>query len=60
MQGWVRLFGAPFLEVLRTDEEREAAVRETCDVLKTVVSHEEDGSIWLGYVRLRVLAMKPR
>lgn len=59
LEGWLRLFGAPFLDVLRTDEERDSAVREICDVLNPVVSHEEDGSVWLGYVRLRILAVKP-
>lgn len=59
LDGWVRLFGAPFLEVLQTDVERDAVVREICDVLNPVVSHEEDDSMWLGYVRLRVLAVRP-
>lgn len=58
LEGWLRLFGAPFLDVLRTNEERDSAVREICDVLNTVVSHEEDGSVWLGYVRLRMIAVK--
>ena len=56
--GWVRLMGANFLEVLGQREKREAVVKEVCDVLKTVLTHEEDGSMWLGYVRLRVLARK--
>lgn len=59
LDGWVRLFGASFLDVLQTIEERESAVREICDVLNPVVSREEDGSMWLGYVRLRMIATKP-
>ena len=58
LEGWVRLMGAQFLEVLPEPTNREAAVREVCDVLKTVVTREEDGSMWLGYVRLKVLARK--
>ena len=58
LEGWVRLMGAQFLEVLPTEEKRELVVKEVCDVLKTVVTHEEDGSMWLGYVRLKVVAQK--
>ena len=57
LEGWLRLFGAGFLDVLPTNNKREAVVREVCDVLQTVLTHE-DGSMWLGYVRLRVLARK--
>ena len=58
LEGWVRLMGAQFLEVLPTEEKKEAVVKEVCDVLKTVITHEEDGGMWLGYVRLKVLAQK--
>ena len=58
IEGWVRLMGASFLNGLNSSAKREAVVREVCEVLKTVTSHEEDGSMYLGYVRLRVLAMK--
>ena len=50
--------GANFLDVLPSQEKKEAVVREVCDVLQTVLTHEEDGSMWLGYVRLKVLARK--
>ncbi|CAO1598260.1 MAG: hypothetical protein LQ349_001566 [Xanthoria aureola] len=59
IQGWVRLMGAQFLEGLDSSAKSEAVVKEVCEVLKTVISHEEDGSMYLGYVRLRVLATKP-
>lgn len=36
---------------------REEVVRDVCEVLKGVIGRE-DGSMWLGYVRLRVLARK--
>ncbi|MCJ1454341.1 hypothetical protein MMC28_004694 [Mycoblastus sanguinarius] len=58
VEGWVRLMGAQFLEVLGTEGKRDAVVREVCGVLKTVLTHEEDGSTWLGYVRLKVVARK--
>ncbi|KAI4125509.1 MAG: hypothetical protein LQ347_005366 [Umbilicaria vellea] len=58
LEGWARLMGAQFLEALPTQEKRESAVREVCDTLQSVLTHEEDGSMWLGYVRLRVLARK--
>ncbi|KAI4225961.1 MAG: hypothetical protein L6R36_003533 [Xanthoria steineri] len=59
IQGWVRLMGAQFLEGLDSSAKSETVVKEVCEVLKTVISHEEDGSMYLGYVRLRVLATKP-
>ncbi|KAI4173263.1 MAG: hypothetical protein LQ346_008444 [Caloplaca aetnensis] len=59
IEGWVKLMGAQFLEVLDSDSKREAAVKEVCELLRTVITHEEDGSMFLGYVRLRVLAKKP-
>ena len=59
IEGWARLMGAQILDVLLSLEKREAAVNEVCHVLKTIVTHEEDGSMWLGYVRLRVRARKP-
>ncbi|KAL3478927.1 S-adenosyl-L-methionine-dependent methyltransferase [Aspergillus californicus] len=57
LEGWVRLMGAPFLDAL-TPEQREEAVREVCEVLQTAVTRVEDGSQWLGYVRLRGIAQK--
>lgn len=59
LEGWVRLMGAQYLEVLPEMENREVVIREVCDVLKSVITREEDGSMWLGYVRLKVLARKP-
>lgn len=59
IEGLVSLMGAQILDILPSAEKRDGAVREVCDVLKTILTHEEDGSMWLGYVRLRVLARKP-
>ncbi|KAL9599707.1 MAG: hypothetical protein Q9219_003695 [cf. Caloplaca sp. 3 TL-2023] len=58
IEGWVRLMGAQFLEALDSQGKKEAAIKEVCDLLKTIITHEEDGSMFLGYVRLRVLAKK--
>ena len=58
LEGWVRLMGAQFLEVLDSDTKKEAVIKEVCDVLQTVISREEDGSTWLGYVRLKVIARR--
>ncbi|KAL4935280.1 hypothetical protein BDV06DRAFT_228977 [Aspergillus oleicola] len=59
LEGWVRLMGANFLDVLSGDEGmREEAVRDVCEVLENAVRREEDGSQWLGYVRLRGVAVK--
>ncbi|KAL8946223.1 MAG: hypothetical protein Q9222_007356 [Ikaeria aurantiellina] len=70
LEGWVRLMGAKFLDVfdlaatknrLGSDSaaKKDAVVEEVCQLLKTVITHEHDGSMYLGYVRLRVLARKP-
>lgn len=56
LAGWVRLMGAQFLEIL-SPEKQGAAVRQICDVLQNVVTRE-DGSQWLGYVRLRGIATR--
>lgn len=56
LAGWVRLMGAQFLEVLPAAK-REATVQQICDVLQTAVT-KEDGSQWLGYVRLRGIATR--
>ncbi|KAL8708770.1 MAG: hypothetical protein Q9220_006412 [cf. Caloplaca sp. 1 TL-2023] len=69
LAGWVRLMGAKFLEVfdypsLQEDfpdpaSKKEAVVQEVCELLKTVITHDDDGCMYLGYVRLRVQARKP-
>ncbi|KAI9789467.1 MAG: hypothetical protein M1816_006009 [Peltula sp. TS41687] len=58
LSGWVKLFGAGFFELVRDGVEREAVVREVCEVLEDVVGREEEGGVWLGYVRLRGVARK--
>ncbi|KAF2723290.1 hypothetical protein K431DRAFT_27665 [Polychaeton citri CBS 116435] len=57
IEGWARLMGAQFLEVVPS-EQRDAVVKNVCEVLETIISREEDGSKWIGYVRLRAVARK--
>jgi trans-aconitate methyltransferase len=57
LDGWVRLMGANFIEVL-DEEKRDEFVLMVCRVLEPVVTRVEDGSQWLGYVRLRCVARK--
>jgi trans-aconitate methyltransferase len=56
LEGWVRLFGAKFLEAVK-EEEREAVVKEVCDVLEGV-GRRADGKFVLGYIRLRFVGVK--
>lgn len=58
LAGWLRLMCAQMLDAL-PEEKREVVVKEVCDVLQTVLTREEDGSQWMGYVRLRGIARKP-
>ncbi|EEQ88570.1 methyltransferase [Blastomyces dermatitidis ER-3] len=55
--GWVRLMGSQMLDIVDADR-REAAVEEVCQLLETVITREENGSKWLGYVRLRGVAVR--
>ncbi|KAK7554527.1 hypothetical protein IWX49DRAFT_100408 [Phyllosticta citricarpa] len=58
LEGWVRLFGAQLLE--KVDEmERAEVVKWVVEVLRSSCRREEDGSWWIGYVRLRAIARKP-
>ena len=57
LEGWVRLMGAQFLEHVQ-EGKREGVLREVCEVLENIVTREEDGSKWIGYVRLRAVARK--
>ena len=57
IEGWVRLMGAQFLEVVK-EGERDAVVRDVCDWIETVIQREEDGSRRIGYVRCRAVARK--
>lgn len=58
LAGWVNLLGAPMVNALPL-EKRESAVEQVCQILEPVVTREEDGTQWLGYVRLGGIARKP-
>ncbi|QSZ36424.1 hypothetical protein DSL72_006301 [Monilinia vaccinii-corymbosi] len=56
IEGWVKLMGKQFFDVLGEGEERREAEREVCDVLETVCRSSGGGGgggDWIGYVRLR-------
>lgn len=57
LSGWVQLMCSPFLELLPNDNDKKAAASLVCTLLKDVVTRE-DGSQWLGFVRLRAIARK--
>lgn len=59
LRGWVKLMGASMLQAVEDESSRESAINEVCDVLSTIVTRIEDGSQWLGYVRLRGVAKRP-
>lgn len=55
LEGWVRLFGASIIDGLERSDD---IIKYFCQLLETVIARE-DGSQWLGYVRLRGVATKP-
>lgn len=57
MEGWVRLMCASWLEVVE-EGKREEVVRWVVEALRDSCRREEDGSWWIGYVRLRCRARK--
>jgi trans-aconitate methyltransferase len=57
LEGWNRLMGAEFLADL-DDAKRNEAIKMVVDILDTFITRVEDGSQWLGYVRLRGVARK--
>ncbi|KAF1808658.1 hypothetical protein P152DRAFT_452742 [Eremomyces bilateralis CBS 781.70] len=57
LEGWVKLFGASVLDHVE-ESKRDECVGWVSALLQTIVTREEDGSQWLGYVRLRGVATK--
>lgn len=57
LTGWVELMCAQFLELVEVGRRKEVVE----SVIKCLEggSRREDGSVWLGYVRLRAVARKP-
>lgn len=58
VEGWVKLMCAQFIEAV-SEEKRDGVVKEVSDVIDSAITREEDGSKWMGYVRLRAIARKP-
>ncbi|KAI3326818.1 S-adenosyl-L-methionine-dependent methyltransferase [Xylariaceae sp. AK1471] len=58
IEGWVRLFGANFLEILPSQDQRDAAVKEIVEVLESVGRRQHDGAFTVNYIRLRFVAQK--
>jgi SAM-dependent methyltransferase len=56
LEGWIRLFGASILNRYEKEEE-ERIVKRVCEVLDWSL-RREDGTQWIGYVRLRGVAVK--
>ncbi|TGO84627.1 hypothetical protein BPOR_0484g00080 [Botrytis porri] len=52
IEGWVKLMGKQFFDILGNGEEREEAEKEVCEVLESVC-RSPGGGDWIGYVRLR-------
>ena len=55
--GWVRLFGAKFLEVVEEGEQRDAVVDEVTEILEGV-GRKRGGGLKVNYIRCRILARK--
>ncbi|KAJ8065940.1 hypothetical protein OCU04_005041 [Sclerotinia nivalis] len=57
IEGWVRLMGKQFFDVLGEGKERMEAENEVCEVLESVC-RSPGGGDWIGYVRLRGVVRK--
>lgn len=57
LEGWVRLMGAQFLDAVE-EGKRQDVVKRVCEWVESIVRRDEDGSRWIGYVRLRAVARK--
>ena len=58
LEGWIKLMCAPFFDLLEPWQ-REGAARRVAEILNCVVTREENGERYLGYVRVRAVAHKP-
>jgi hypothetical protein len=57
VEGWIRLMGSQFFNIIDDETEREECIKEVVGVLK-VVCNDSAGSEMLSYVRLRCAAKK--
>ncbi|CAI7659999.1 unnamed protein product [Penicillium manginii] len=58
LKGFMKLIGNPWLNVLKTEEERESCLDEMCRMLRSGTT-KEDGSQYITYYGLRCVAVKP-
>ncbi|CAI7655245.1 unnamed protein product [Penicillium viridicatum] len=59
VEGWIRLFGEPFLGLLPTTKTRDAAVKHAVVVLEAVERQQHEGSFTVNYICIRFFAQKP-
>ncbi|KAK4499976.1 hypothetical protein PRZ48_008162 [Zasmidium cellare] len=61
IEGFVRQLGFMFLDAIAPEEgeKRDEVVKWVCELLNESLERQEDGTRWLGFVRLRVLARRP-
>jgi hypothetical protein len=55
----IKLFGANFLDELKSDLDREDAVTSIVDALEGVGRRQHDSGFAINYIRLRFVAQKP-
>lgn len=60
VEEWIRLMCAEWMEVVEEESKRESIVKEVSEIVESIMRREEDGSWWMGYVRLRVVARKKK
>jgi len=58
LEGWLDLMGKQFFDAVEGGGEREKCKREVAEILKSICESPSGDGVWMGYVRLRVLARK--
>ncbi|CEO58447.1 hypothetical protein PMG11_03171 [Penicillium brasilianum] len=58
LEGFMRLLGAPWMDVLETEEKKNSVLKQMCRMLRHGTT-KEDGSQWITYYSLRCVAVKP-
>lgn len=58
LKGFMKLIGSPWLDALKTEEERESCLDQMCRMLRGGTL-KEDGTQWITYYALRCVAVKP-
>lgn len=58
LEGFMGLLGAPWLDLLDTEEKKKSVLKQMCRMLRHGTT-KEDGSQWITYYSLRCVAVKP-